>query len=49
MNAFSALTLLYGRQEKHLACRKLSDEVLVCLERGAGCCHPQTPSSLASF
>jgi len=26
--AFSALTLLVGRQDEHLACRKLSDEVL---------------------
>jgi len=26
--AFSALTLLIGRQEEHLACKKLSDEVL---------------------
>ena len=36
--AFSALTLLVGRQEGHSACRKLSGGVLVwlsCLERGA--------------
>jgi len=26
--AFSALTLLVGRQEEHPACKKLSDEVL---------------------
>jgi len=26
--AFSALTLLVGRQEEHLACKKLSDEML---------------------
>jgi len=26
--AFSAVTLLVGRQEKHPACKKLSDEVL---------------------
>jgi len=26
--AFSALTLVVGRQEEHLACKKLSDEVL---------------------
>jgi len=26
--AFSALTLLVGRQERHLACKKLSGEVL---------------------
>jgi len=29
--AFSALTLLVGRQEEHSACKKLSDEVLVWL------------------
>jgi len=29
--AFSALTLLVGRQEEHPACKKLSDEVLVQL------------------
>ena len=37
-NAFSALTLLVGRQEGHPACKKLSGEVLAwlfCLERGA--------------
>jgi len=37
--AFSALTLLVGRQEGHPACKKLSGRVLatvvVCLERGA--------------
>ena len=37
--AFSALTLLVGRQEGHLACKKLSGEVLAwlstCLEQGA--------------
>jgi len=36
--AFSALTLLVGRQEGHPACKKLSDDVLAwlfCLERGA--------------
>ena len=35
--AFSALTLLVGRQEGHLACKKLSGGVLVwfCLKRGA--------------
>jgi len=30
-NAFSGLTLLVGRQEEHLVCKKLSDEVLVWL------------------
>jgi len=29
--AFSSLTLLVGRQEEHLACKNLSDEVLVWL------------------
>jgi len=29
--AFSALTLLVGRQEEHTACKKLSDEVLAWL------------------
>ena len=29
--AFSALTLLVGRQERHLACKKLSGEVLAWL------------------
>jgi len=29
--AFSALTLLVGRQEGHLACKKVSGEVLVWL------------------
>jgi len=28
LNAFSALTLLVGRQEEHPACKKLNDEVL---------------------
>ena len=38
ISAFSALTLLVGRQEGHPACKKLSGEVLAwlfCLERGA--------------
>jgi len=30
-SAFSALTLLVGRQEGHLACKKLSGEVLAWL------------------
>jgi len=30
-NAFSALTLLVGRQEGHPACKKLSGEVLAWL------------------
>jgi len=29
--AFSALTLLVGRQEEHLACKNSSDELLVWL------------------
>jgi len=28
---FGALTLLVGRQEEHLACKKLGDEVLAWL------------------
>jgi len=31
MDAFSALTLLVGRQEGHLVCKKFSDEVLAWL------------------
>jgi len=30
-SASNALTLLVGRQEEHLACKKLNDEVLVWL------------------
>jgi len=36
--AFSALTLLVGRQEGHPACKKLSGGgagIVICLERGA--------------
>ena len=33
--AFSALTLLDGRQEGHPAREKLNDGVVICLERGA--------------
>jgi len=33
--AFSAMTLLVGRQEGHPACKKLSGGVVICLERGA--------------
>ena len=36
--AFSALTLLVGRQERHLACKNLSGGgagVVICLEQGA--------------
>jgi len=39
--AFGALTLLAGHLEEHPVCKKLSEEVLVCvvirLERGADC------------
>ena len=37
ITAFSALTLLVGRQEGHPACKNLSDGVLawICLDRGA--------------
>ena len=43
-HAFSALMLLVGRQEGHLACRKLSGEVpgtgvVICLERDANDLH----------
>ena len=37
-SAFSALTLLVGRQEGHPACKKLSGGgagVVICLEQGA--------------
>ena len=40
--AFSALTLLVGRQEEHLACKELSDEVLawvICVDRGTNDLH----------
>ena len=57
--AFSAVTLLAGRQEEHLVCKNewWGVGVVVCLDRGADCLHmvqlmplhPQTPSSLASF
>ena len=35
--AFSALTLLVGRQVEHPACKKLSDEVLAWLFAVPGC------------
>jgi len=35
--AFSALTLLVGCQEEHLARKNLSDEVLALLSSGAKC------------
>jgi len=37
-SAFSALTLLVGRQERHPACKNLSGAccMVICLERGAG-------------
>ena len=35
--AFSALTLLVGQQERHLAYKKLSGGVLVCCLSGARC------------
>jgi len=39
-NAFSALTLLVGRQEEHPACKQLSDAgVVICLERDANDLH----------
>jgi len=59
-SAFSALTLLVGRQEEHLACKKLSDEVLawlsVCSEVQMICilsswchCHPVISPSWKSW
>jgi len=36
--AFGALTLLVGHQEEHLACKNLSDEVLIWLS-GANDLH----------
>ena len=58
--AFTALTLLVGRQEEHLAYKKLNDEVLVwlslwsevqivCIWSSWCHYHPQTLSSFASF
>ena len=58
--AFSALTLLVGRQEEHPACKNCKwwcVGVVICLERGADCLHMvqlmplhrKTPPSLASF
>ena len=37
-SAFSALTLLVGRQERHPACKNLSGAccMVICLQRGAG-------------
>jgi len=37
IHAFSALTLLVGRQEGHPACKKLrwGSGMVICLERGA--------------
>jgi len=39
--AFSALTLLVGRQEEHSACKKLSDEVQLIM--------PGCPAVLCSY
>jgi len=44
--AFSALTLLVRRQEGHLACKKLSDEVLAWLSVWS---EVQTCTSLSGF
>jgi len=56
--AFSALTLLVGRQEWHPACKKLGGAgVVICLERGARCrlawpswchCHSLSLASVKS-
>jgi len=57
MSAFSALTLLVGRQKGHPACKKLSCGVLAwlsgcgCLERGADSgfhCHSLSLASVKS-
>jgi len=37
MTFVSALTLLVGHQKEHLACKKLSDEVLAWISRFPGC------------
>ena len=57
--AFSALTLLVGHQEEHPACEwwgvgvvissAWSEVQTVCIWSSWCHCHPQTPSSLASF
>ena len=58
LSAFSALTLLVGRQEGHPACKKLSGEALawlsICLEKGADLhmaqlvlAHPGSPGQRA--
>jgi len=56
--AFNALTLLVGRQEEHLACKKLTDKVLawlsVWIEVQMTCvwsswCHCPSSYSLASL
>ena len=52
LNAFSALTLLVGRQEGHPACKtteRWGAGVVICLERGADLHMAQLmPLSLAS-
>ena len=35
LHAFSALTLLVGRQEGHPACKNWGAGMVICLERGA--------------
>jgi len=55
--AFSALTLLLGRQEEHPVCKKLSDGAIIWLQRGRRAndlhiCLPDAtaiPSSIASL
>jgi len=52
--AFSALTLLIGRQEEHPACKKLNNEALawlsicsevqmICIQSSRCHCHPVIP------
>jgi len=58
-SAFSALTLLVGRQEEQPACKNWVMRCLcICLQQGGAEClhmvqqmplHPQTPQSFASF
>jgi len=39
ITAFSDLTLLIGHQEEHMACKKLTDEVLAWLSVSANDLH----------
>jgi len=48
VRAFSALTLLVGRQEGHPACKKLSGGVLAWLLSGAQCRLADGPDATAT-